>query len=410
MTASCRHCRRPLRLELIDLGRQPLANNYLEPSAEAIAAEVRYPLRVMVCEDCFLVQVAESVPPEAIFRHDYAYFSSYSASWVAHAERYATDMIARLGLDAGSMVVEVASNDGYLLQHFAARGIPCLGVEPAGKCAEAARAKGLETVVTFFNGETAGRLAADGVAADLTAANNVLAHVPAIDDFVAGFPLVLKPEGVATFEFPHLLRMVAETQFDTIYHEHYSYLSLGFVERLMAKHGLRVFDVESLPTHGGSLRVYACHARARHEEMPGVAATREAEAAAALDRPEGYGDFARRAEGMRDALRRFLEDARADSLRLAGYGAAAKGNTFLNYCGAGAGDIAFVVDRNPQKQGRLLPGSHIPVREPAALAAERPDRILILPWNLAEEIAAEHAYVADWGGRFVVAAPRLRVL
>ena len=410
MTATCRHCARPLCLELIDLGCQPLANSYLDPTPEAIAAERRYPLRVMVCEACFLVQVEEAVLPEAIFHRDYAYFSSYSTSWVAHALRYAAAMTKRFDLGAGSMVVEVASNDGYLLQHFARNGIRCLGIEPAGKCAEAARAKGIETEVAFFKEDTARRLAAQGVAADLTVANNVLAHVPAIAEFVAGFPLILKPRGVATFEFPHLLRMIAETQFDTIYHEHYSYLSLGFVERILAGHGLRVFDVEPLPTHGGSLRVFACHAAARHAETLRVAQTRAAEAAAALDRPDGYGAFSGRAAEMRDNLRRFLDRAKACGSRVAAYGAAAKGNTFLNFCRADASDIAFVVDRNPEKQGRLLPGSHIPVRDVSALRDERPEKILILPWNLAGEITAQHAYVAQWGGRFVVAAPQLTVL
>jgi len=410
MTADCRFCACPLTLELIDLGPQPLANSYLDPSPQAVAAEQRFPLRVMVCEACFLVQIEQAVPPEAIFHRNYAYFSSYSTSWVEHAGHYAAAMVERFELNALSMVVEVASNDGYLLQHFARHGIPCLGIEPAGKCAEAARARGIDTVVDFFNPDTARRLAADGVAADLTAANNVLAHVPAIAEFVAGFPVILKPDGVATFEFPHLLRMIAETQFDTIYHEHYSYLSLGVVERILAGQGMRVFDVEPLATHGGSLRVFACHGAARHGETSRVAQTRQAEAAAALDRPEGYGAFAGRAAEMRDALRLFLDDCKARGTRVAAYGAAAKGNTFLNYCRADASDIAFVVDRNPEKQGRLLPGSHIPVRDPAALRDERPEAILILPWNLAGEITAEHAYVSEWGGRFVVAAPRLRVL
>lgn len=410
MSLACRHCRRPLELELIDLGSQPLANNYLAPTPDAVATEVRYPLRVMVCEGCFLVQVEECVPPAAIFRHDYAYFSSYSASWVAHAERYAAAMISRFGLGTDSTVVEVASNDGYLLQHFAMRGIPCLGIEPAGRCAAAARAKGVETVAAFFGRETAAHLAAEGLAANLIAANNVLAHVPAMDDFVAGFLHILKPQGVATFEFPHLLKMISQTQFDTIYHEHYSYLSLGFVESLFAAHGLQVFDVERLSTHGGSLRVFACHAGARHTVTPAVAATREAESAAALDRPEGYGDFAARAREMRTALRHFLTKTRDDGLAVAGYGAAAKGNTFLNFCEAGPEDMLFTVDRNPEKQGHLLPGSHIPVRDPVALRTARPDRILILPWNLADEIAREHAYIADWDARFVVAAPHLRLL
>jgi hypothetical protein len=389
MTATCRYCARLLTRELINLGQQPLANDYLAATAEAIAAERTYPLRVMICDGCFLVQVEESVPADAIFHHEYAYFSSFSASWVAHAQRYAVAMIERFGLGPASKVV---------------------GVEPAGKCAEAAREKGVDTVVEFFNRETALRLAGEGHAADLTAANNVLAHVPKIDDFVAGFAAILKPEGVATFEFPHLLRMIAETQFDTIYHEHYSYLSLGIVERVLSGHGLRVFDIEHLPTHGGSIRVFACRADARHEEMAAVEEARQAERAARLDHPDGYAEFAGRAAAMRDGLRRFLDAAKARGDRVAGYGAAAKGNTFLNFCSADATDIAFVVDQNPEKQGRLLPGSHITVWAPEALAAERPEMILILPWNLAGEIATENAYVADWGGRFVVAAPSLRVL
>lgn len=409
MTIACRYCARPLIHELIDLGRQPLANAYLPATEEAIAAEPSFPLRVMFCEGCGLVQIEEEIDAEAIFHEDYPYFSSISDSWVAHARDYADAMIARFGLSTDTKVVEVASNDGYLLQHFVAHGVPSLGIEPARGCAEAAQAKGVATVVEFFNRETAQRLTAEGNSADLTAANNVLAHVPDIDDFLAGFSAILKPEGVATFEFPHLLRMIAETQFDTIYHEHYSYLSLGFVERALREHGLRVFDVENLPTHGGSLRVYACRAGADHRETAAVKKTRVAELAVGLGGFEGYSGFATRAAAMRDALRRFFDEAKTKKLRVAGYGAAAKGNTFLNFCRADASDLIFVVDKNPEKQNRLLPGSHIPVRDPAALTRERPDLILILPWNLADEIATDHAYVSEWGGRFFVAAPTLKV-
>lgn len=410
MTVACRYCARPLTHELIDLGRQPLANAYLPANEEAIAAESSFPLRVMFCKCCGLVQVEKAIDAEAIFHEGYAYFSSFSGSWVAHARDYAEAMIARFGLGSDTKVVEVASNDGYLLQHFVARGVPSLGVEPAGRCAEAARAKGVSTVVDFFDRKTAQRLAAEGHCADLTAANNVLAHVPDLDDFLGGFAVILKPEGVATFEFPHLLRMIAETQFDTIYHEHYSYLSLGFVKRALQAHALRVFDVEALPTHGGSLRVYACRAGAEHQETAAVKITHEAELAAGLEEFEGYNGFAARAAAMRDALRHFFDEAKAKGLRVAGYGAAAKGNTFLNFCRADATDLIFVVDQNPEKQGRLLPGSHIPVRDPAALAREHPELILILPWNLADEIAVDHAYVTEWGGRFFVAAPELKVL
>ena len=313
-------------------------------------------------------------------------------------------------LGDSSKIIEVASNDGYLLQHFVAQNIPCLGIEPAEKCAEAARAKGIETRVEFFNLASAQKLLEDGHAADLTVANNVLAHVPDISDFMAGFSAILKPEGVATFEFPHLLKMISQTQFDTIYHEHYSYLSLGVVEQVMAEHDMRVFDVENLTTHGGSIRVFACRSSAKHQETTNVAATRSAEQSARLNEPSGYSRFAAQSISMRDGLSRFIGESKSAGKRLAAYGAAAKGNTFLNYCGATASDISFVVDQNPEKQGKLLPGSHIPMLSPSALKEQRPDLILILPWNIADEITLEHDYVADWGGRFFVAAPSLKVL
>ena len=410
MTTPCRFCAQVLTLELIDLGHQPLSNSYLEPTAAAIAAEHSFPLRVMICDACLLVQVEESVPADAMFHRDYAYYSSFSSSFVAHAKRYCDAMIKRFDLGPASKVIEVASNDGYLLQHFVAGNIPCLGVEPAGKCAEAARAKGIETRIKFFNLATANSLLSEGHSADLTVANNVLAHVPDISDFIAGFAAILKPEGVATFEFPHLLQMIAEAQFDTIYHEHYSYLSLSVVERVMSEHGLRVFDVENLNTHGGSLRVFACRTSAQHDESAAVRQTREAENTAHLNEPVGYVHFADRAAAMRDDLRDFIKAAKANGKRIAGYGAAAKGNTFLNYCGSSAEDISFVVDQNPEKQGTLLPGSHIPVRAASALTDEKPDLILILPWNIADEVTKEHAYVEGWSGHFFVAAPSLKEL
>ena len=410
MTAACRHCGKPLEHELIDLGHQPLANSYLEPEQQAIADEQTYPLRVMICDGCWLVQVDESVPADAVFHHDYAYYSSYSSSWVAHAERYCRTMVERFDLGPDSKVIEVASNDGYLLQHMVAMGVPSLGIEPAGKCAEVARAKGIETHVEYFNAETATQLIREGHTADLTAANNVLAHVPNINGFAAGFPIILKPEGVSTFEFPHLLNMIDQCQFDTIYHEHYSYLSLTFVERLFTQHGMRVFDVETLPTHGGSIRVFLCHKSAKHQETKAVSATRRSEREACLDDLIGFRDFAERARTMRDDLRNFLDEANADGKTVAAYGAAAKGNTFLNFCGVNDKDIAFAVDLNPQKQDKLLPGSHIPVSSPDRLTDKKPDYILILPWNLADEISAQHAYIKEWGGRFVVAAPQLKVL
>lgn len=409
MTA-CRYCAAPLELTLVDLGATPLANSYLSPTPEAVANERSFPLRVMVCRDCRLVQTTETVPADAIFGHDYAYLSSYSASWVAHAGRYAEAMIARFGLTPDSLVAEVASNDGYLLRHFVTAGIPVLGIEPAGHAAGLAEEKGVPTRVAFFGRAFAQGLAAEGRRADLIAANNVLAHVPDIRDFAAGFAEFLAPQGVATFEFPHLLNLLRHVQFDTIYHEHYSYLSLLFVERLLGSAGLRVFDVEELPTHGGSLRVFACHEAAGHAEGAGLAKVCADEAAAGLDGDDAYGAFAPRVRAVCAAFHDFLDRAAADGVTVAGYGAAAKGNTFLNVCGVGADRIAFVADRNPEKQGRLLPGSHIPVLAPEALYERRPGYVVILPWNLAREISADHASIAAWGGRFVTAVPELRVL
>ena len=405
----CRYCGARLSLSLIDLGETPLANSYLPANdPAAVAAERRYPLHVMVCTACWLVQTTETVDAGAIFAHDYAYLSSYSAGWVAHAHRYAEAMTARFGLGPDSRVVEVASNDGYLLQHFVAAGIPVLGVEPAGHAAELAEARGVPTRVAFFGADTARALTAEGHGADLMAANNVLAHVPDIRDFAAGFGVLLKPRGVATFEFPHLARLIDQAQFDTIYHEHYSYLSLLFVDRLLRDAGLVVFDVEALPTHGGSLRVFAARPGA-HAETPAVAALRAAESAMGLDRPEGYAGLAPRVARILEAFRGYLTAARAAGRRVAGYGAAAKGNTFLNVAGLGPQDIAFVVDRNPEKQNRLLPGSHIPVLPPEAIGTERPDDLVILPWNIADEVIAQQQHIRDWGGRFVTAVPELHI-
>ncbi len=406
----CRGCAAPLGRTIIDLGETPLANSYLPPEPSAVAMEQRWPLHVRLCERCLLAQVEATAPPEAIFSEDYAYFSSFSASWVAHAERFVEGAVERFKLGAQSLVVEVASNDGYLLQHVVKRGVGALGVEPAAGCAAAAAAKGVETRVAFFNRETAKELVAEDRAADLTVANNVLAHVPDMNSFLAGFATVLKPGGVAVFEFPHLLRMLEDAQFDTIYHEHYFYLSLIAVERAFARVGLRAFDVEKLSTHGGSLRLFACREEAEHRPTPAIAALRAEEKAAGLDTPEGYGGLTERAEAIRAGFRAWLSYARAQGRKIAAYGAAAKGNTFLNYCGVTCDDIAFVVDRNPAKQGTLLPGSHVPVKGPEALRASMPDAVVILPWNLADEIAAEHAYISEWGGKFVVATPSLREL
>ena len=404
----CRFCKAGLTHTFVDLGRTPLANSYL-PEAALGEAEPSYPLHARVCGRCLLVQVEDVVPAEEIFS-DYAYFSSYAASWVAHAKAYAAAMIGRFGLDPGSQVIEVASNDGYLLQHFVSAGIPVLGVEPAANVAAAAEAIGVPTDVAFFGVATAQRLREAGHAADLIAANNVLAHVPDINDFVAGFAVLLKPEGVWTIEFPHLLRLMQQVQFDTIYHEHYSYYSLLVVERILGAHGLRVFDVEELPTHGGSLRVYACHEAAAHATTTALQRLRACEAEAGLDRIETYAGFGPRVTAIQHALREFLNMAQAEGKTVVAYGAAAKGNTLLNSSGVGADSILFVADRNPHKQGKFLPGSHIPIRAPEAIFAARPNYLLILPWNLEKEIRQEMAQISEWGGRFVVPIPELRIV
>jgi hypothetical protein len=407
---SCRLCGAALSRCLVDLGEMPLANGFLTPTQLAAGADRHYRLRVMVCDRCLLVQVAETVSPETIFAADYAYFSSYAASWVAHAERYATAMIARYGLSADTLVAEVASNDGYLLQHFHAAGIPVLGIEPAAGVAAAARRRGVPTEAMFFGADTAAGLAARYGRARLIAANNVLAHVPDLPGFAAGFAILLHQDGVATFEFPHVLRLLAEVQFDTIYHEHFSYLSLLVVEHVLRDAGLRVFDVEPLPTHGGSLRVFACHAEAGHAPRPGLEAVRAQEAAAGLHRPESYDSFAPQVAAIRDRFRSFVAEQRRRGRRLAGYGAAAKGNTFLNHCGITARDLLCVADSNPAKQGHLLPGSHIPVVSPDALAAARPDDVVVLPWNIADEVAAVLRPLRAGGTRLWLAMPAPREL
>jgi len=406
-TRGCRACGAPLHRSVADLGLSPLANAYV-PATRADRGEMVHPLHAFVCEACWLVQLEAFETPEAIFS-DYAYFSGFSAGWLAHAEAYVAAMQARFGLGPDSRVVEVASNDGYLLRAVVARGIPALGVEPAANVAAVARASGIPTEVAFFGAETARRLRAEGHAADLMAANNVLAHVPDIHDFVEGFRVLLKPEGVATFEFPHLLRMIAERQFDTIYHEHFSYLSLGVVSEILAAHGMRVFDVEAWPTHGGSLRVFACHAAAAHPQGPAVARVRAEERAGGLFEAGGYAAFAEDVVRIKCTTLAFLAELRLTGQTVCAYGAAAKGNTFLNYCGIGPELVQVVADRSPHKQGTLLPGSRIPVVAPEALLARRPDYVLILPWNLKDEIAGEMAAIRDWGGRFVTAIPRLAV-
>ena len=405
---ACRLCAAPLARSFLDLGEMPLANAFLRPEQLA-KPEPRYPLHARVCERCLLVQVDAVVRREEIFE-DYAYFSSYSSSWVEHARRFAESAIRRFVLGGNSLVIEVASNDGYLLKHFVARGIPCRGIEPARNVAAAAAAAGVPTEVCFLGRDTGAALRARGLAADLLVANNVLAHVPDLHDFVAGLAALLKPSGTLSIEFPHLLRLIEEVQFDTIYHEHYCYFSLAPVERLLAEHGLTIFDIEQLPTHGGSLRVLAAPIESKRAEGPGLAAVRGAERAAGLDRLESYSGFEPRVRAVCAELTAFLENARRDGKTVVAYGAAAKGNTLMNACGIGPQHIAFAVDASPHKQGRFTPGSHLEIRPPEAVAAAHPDYLLILPWNLRDELMAKLAFIRDWGGRFVLPIPRLQLL
>ncbi len=405
----CRHCASELRLQALDLGSAPPSNAYLTVE-QLDAPETTYPLRVMVCETCWLVQTRDFAQAHELFSSDYAYFSSYSTSWLEHAERYVDEMAARFGLGREARVVEVASNDGYLLQYVKARGIPCTGVEPTASTACAARARGIETVEAFFGAELAARLVGEGRQADLMAANNVLAHVPDINDFLAGFATLLKPRGVATFEFPHLLRMIAENQFDTIYHEHYSYLSLTAVDTIFAANGLAVFDVQELSTHGGSLRVFAQRTdtgqQARSRRVEEVL---EREMRAGLATAAAYHELQARAETVKDDFVSFLIDAKRAGKRVAAYGAAAKGNTLMNFAGCRRDLIAYVVDRNPAKQGKFMPGSRIPIVGEESIDRGRPDYVVILPWNLKSEVTAQLDRVRQWGGRFVTAVPKLEV-
>jgi SAM-dependent methyltransferase len=409
MTApACRLCAAPLARTFVDLGEMPLANAFLRPEQLA-RPEPRYPLHARVCERCLLVQVDAVVGREEIFE-DYAYFSSYSSSWVEHARRFAQAATQRFALNDKSLVVEVASNDGYLLKHFVAQGIPCRGIEPARNVAAVAEAAGVPTEVCFLGSATGAALRARGLAADLLVANNVLAHVPDLHDFVAGLAALLKPAGTLSIEFPHLLRLIEEVQFDTIYHEHFCYFSLAPVERLLGEHGLKVFDIEQLPTHGGSLRVLAAPMASARAEGPGLAAVRSAERAAGLDRIASYAGFEQKVKAVCAELTSFLEVARRERKTVVAYGAAAKGNTLLNACRVGPAHIAFAVDANTYKQGRYTPGSHLEIRPPEAVAAARPDYLLVLPWNLRDEIVPKLAFARAWGGRLVLPIPRLQVL
>ncbi|PXW77705.1 methyltransferase family protein [Blastomonas natatoria] len=405
---SCRFCDTPLEHMVVDLGVTPLANDYL--SAERLREpEATYPLRALVCTRCWLVQTDAFIAAEDIFSH-YAYFSSYSASWVEHARQFTVMARERFGLTEASRVVEIASNDGYLLRHFIDAGIPVLGIEPAANVADVARAAGVPTESRFFGAETASDLVARGLSADLLIGNNVFAHVPDINNFVAGLATALKADGVVSLEFPHLLQLMQNRQFDTIYHEHFFYFSLLAVETVFARHGLKLFDVEELATHGGSLRILGCRADSNaHRVGPGLAKVRADEAAAELHRVETYAAFQASIEPIRRDLNAFLHRARAEGKHVAAYGAAAKGNTLLNFCGVTADLIDYVVDSNPHKQNHFLPGSRLPIHAPQKMAETRPDYVLILPWNIKDEIMATHDIQA-WGGRFVVPVPALAIL
>jgi SAM-dependent methyltransferase len=407
--APCRFCGAPLQHTFVDLGLSPLCESY--PAARDLnRGETFYPLRTYVCSRCFLVQLEEYESAEAIFT-EYAYFSSYSDSWLKHAEAYCDAMTRRFNLNGGSFAVEVASNDGYLLQYFVNRGIPALGIEPAANVAKAALAKGVPTLVKFFGAKLATQLAAEGKAADLVLGNNVLAQVPDLNDFVEGLKILLKPDGVLTLEFPHLLQLIEHNEFDTIYHEHFSYFSMLTVEKIFAAHGLRVFDVEELATHGGSLRVYGCRRdSSAHAESPAASALIAREAAAGLASLAGYESFARKVRATKWALVDFLLSARRAGKTVAGYGAPGKSATLLNYCGIGRDLLEYTVDRNPYKQGRYLPGSRIPIYHPDKIRETKPDYVVILPWNLKKELTEQLAYVREWGGRLVVPIPEVTVL
>lgn len=405
----CRHCGTPLEQTFVDLGASPPSNAYL--TREALAGpEVWYPLRVLVCTNCWLVQTEDHAGREELFASDYAYFSSTSSGWLAHSKAYVDEMTTRFSLDHDSMVVEVAANDGYLLQYVKAGGIPCYGIEPTASTAAAAREKGIDIVERFFGVELATELAGAGRQADLTAANNVLAHVPDINDFVSGFARLLKPEGVSTFEFPHLLNLVRQNQFDTIYHEHYSYLSLAAVTRIFAANGLSVFDVEELPTHGGSLRVFAQRSdTGKRERTDRLAKMEKTEAEAGIESSAFYEGFQAKAEKVKDDFVAFLIDAKRKGLKVGAYGAAAKGNTLMNFAGIRPDLIPYVVDRAAAKQGKYMPGSRIPIVDEAHLEANRPDLIVILPWNIRDEVMRQLDHARGWGAKFVTAVPKLRV-
>ncbi len=408
--AQCRFCKTHLKHTFVNLGMSPLSNSYLK-SEQLSKSESFYPLHTYVCEKCLLVQLEEFESPEHIFS-DYAYFSSYSDTWLNHAKHYTGLMIEKFGLNQSSQVVEIASNDGYLLQFFQAQNIPVLGIEPAANVAQVAETKGISTLVKFFGVQTANALAEQDKKADLLLGNNVLAHVPDVNDFVAGMKIVLKPEGIITMEFPHLLQLIEQNQFDTIYHEHFSYFSLTTVEKIFAYHGLTLFDVEELPTHGGSLRIYGKHDRNQKFAVSDrLLVLKEKERQAGLDKVETYLQFSEQVMATKRKLLNFLiEEVKNSGKTIVGYGAPAKGNTLLNYCGIRTDFLDYTCDRSPYKQGLFLPGTHIPIYAPEIIKETKPDYVLILPWNLKDEIKEQLSYIHEWGGKFVVPIPEVEVL
>jgi SAM-dependent methyltransferase len=409
MSALCRFCAAPLKHTFVDLGMSPLCESYVS-LAQLNQREAFYPLHVQVCDHCFLVQLEEYVSAEDIFT-EYAYFSSYSDTWLQHAASYVDMIVQRLNLGKESLAVELASNDGYLLQNFVKRGIPALGIEPAANVAKVANEKGVPTLVKFFGRRTAEEMVADGKKADLVIGNNVLAQVPDLNDFVGGIRAILKPQGVATLEFPHLIKLMAENQYDTIYHEHFSYFSFITVEKIFAAHGLTLFDVEELPTHGGSLRIYARHAEDGSRPVgPRTVELRKQELACGLDGMETYATFGEKVKESKRNLLAFLIRVKREGKRVAGYGAPGKGNTLLNYCGIRTDFLDYTVDRNPYKQGKFLPGTHIPIFPPEKIFETKPDYVLILPWNFKSEITKQMARIREWGGKFVVPIPDAEVI
>ena len=406
----CQFCQNPLSHTFVNLGMSPLSNGFLK-SEQLNKAEKFYPLHTYVCEKCLLVQLEEFESPDHIFAHDYAYFSSYSDSWLKHSKTYTDLMVEKFKFNTKSLVIEIASNDGYLLQYFQEKRIPVLGIEPAENVAKVAETKGIRTIVKFFGIQTAKELVSQGIQSDLLLGNNVLAHVPNINDFVAGMKIVLKPEGIITMEFPHLLQLMQQNQFDTIYHEHFSYLSFVTVEKIFAHHGLILFDVESLPTHGGSLRIYAKHRENDKLQISqGVVKLKELEKQKGLSDLQTYLSFSQKVQETKRKLLNFLIQLKMDGKTIVGYGAAAKGNTLLNYCGIRADFIDYTCDRSPHKQGKFLPGTHIPIYSPDKIAETKPDYVLILPWNLKDEISTQLSYIREWGGKFIVPIPEVEVL